>query len=400
MNLSTLIAEAREKQASDLHLEPGLPPAFRVRGKLELGPQPLGGRILLDLAREVIGEGSWPDFIARRSFDGSRVVAGARIRVNVLQTARGVGMAIRLLGATQPSLESLNLHPDLAKLVTPSHGLVLVSGPTGSGKTATLAALVEHINGRQARHVLSIEQPIEYVFRPRRAFIRQREVGRDTPSFDQALLDALREDPDVIVVGEMRDPETMRLTLAAAETGHLVLATLHASTAGEALSRLVASFPAEAQSGVRAQLAACLNAVVCQRLTWWPAAGCRVPEIELLTATDAVRNHIREGNIFKVRSAMDTGARDGMWTRPRYQRWLSERSQFHRPDARQTAPVSTFESEAIRPAGAMTPPRARSRQAPRPPAAAPATPPPADGAVVIEDDHVHIGDLIAQIERS
>ena len=405
MQLATFVQQARERQASDLHLEPGLPPAFRVRGRLELGDAAVPGRVLLEVAREVIGEGSWPGFLDRRSYDGSRVIAGARVRVNVLQSARGVGLAVRLLGATQPSLDRLNLHPDLANLTKPRHGLVLLCGATGSGKSATLAALVEHINGTEARHVLTIEQPIEYVFRPRRAFIRQREVGRDTPSFEQALLDALREDPDVLVVGEMREPATMRLTLAAAETGHLVLATMHASTPGEAVTRLVSSFPAEAQAGVRAQLAACLRAVVCQRLTWWPAAGRRVPEIELLAATDAVRSHVREGQTFKLRSAMETGARDGMWTFPRYRRWLEARSRFHRDDGTRSADVAPSANFDPKP-DAVALPRLSSGAVPRPrpTRAAPvadnaSTPTDGGGALIIEEDALDISDLIAQIER-
>src|SRR5262249_39203600 len=159
-------------------------------------------------------------------------------------------------------VERLNLHPDLRKLVTHTHGLILVSGPTGSGKSSTLAALIQEINLNEARHIVTIEAPIEYTFRPRRAYIRQREVGRDTPSFEQALLDALREDPDVLMVGEMREPETMRLTLNASETGHLVLATVHSATCAEALQRVVAAFPAEIQSGVAAMLADCLLAVI------------------------------------------------------------------------------------------------------------------------------------------
>src|SRR6202022_264810 len=170
-----------------------------------------------------------------------------------------------LLSSVQPTLRSLNLHPELERLVRPTHGLVLVSGPTGSGKSSTLAALIQEINVREARHVITLESPIEYELVPRRAFIRQREVGRDTPSFERGLLDALREDPDVLMVGEMRDPETMRLTLNAAETGHLVLATVHSATVAEALQRVVNAFPAEVQNAIAAQLADCLLGVVAQR---------------------------------------------------------------------------------------------------------------------------------------
>src|SRR5438045_1401375 len=230
-------------------------------------------------------------------------------------------MAIRFLAAFQATVEKLNLHPDLKRLAAPQHGLVLVCGPTGSGKSSTLAALIQEINLTEARHVVTIESPIEYTFRPRLAYIRQREVGRDTPSFEQGLLDALREDPDVLMVGEMREPETMRLTLNASETGHLVLATMHSSTCAEALQRSVFAFPAEIQSAVRAQLADCLVAVVCQRLRFRPELKMRVPECETLIPTIPIKSFIRSGDFFKIVSSLEMGAENGMWTFQRYQTW-------------------------------------------------------------------------------
>jgi twitching motility protein PilT len=221
---------------------------------------------MLEMARHLLGDDHWHHFLERRSFDMSKTIQGVRCRINVLQSSRGVGFAIRLLASFQATLEKLNLHPDLRKLITPTNGLILVSGPTGSGKSSTMAALIQEINLSETRHIVTIESPIEYVFRPRKSYIRQREVGRDTPSFEQALLDALREDPDVLMVGEMREPETMRLTLSASETGHLVMATVHSSTCAEALQRVVSAFPAEIQSAVSAQLADCLLAVISQRL--------------------------------------------------------------------------------------------------------------------------------------
>jgi len=191
------------------------------------------------------------------------------------------------------------LHPDLKKLVKNTHGLILVSGPTGSGKSSTLAALIQEINLTETLHIITVENPIEYSFRPRRAYIRQREVGRDTPSFEQALLDALREDPDVLMVGEMRDPETMRLTLSASETGHLVLATVHSSSCAEAVQRVASAFPPEIQSAVCAQLADCLVAVISQRLRFRTDLNIRVPECEILMATHAVKNFIRNRDFSK-----------------------------------------------------------------------------------------------------
>ena len=338
MSLESLIAAARQEGASDLHLEPGLAPALRIRGSLRLAGEPLSAQDLLAFAHETIGDAQWPGFLERRSADLSKTIAGVRCRINILQSSRGIGFAIRLLASFQATVERLNLHPDLKKLVAHPHGLILVSGPTGSGKSSTLAALIQEINLTDTRHVVTIESPVEYTFRPRRAYIRQREVGRDTPSFEQALLDALREDPDVLMVGEMRDPETMRLTLNASETGHLVLSTVHSSTCAEAVQRVASAFPAEIQSSVCAQLADCLLAVISQRLHFRPDLNIRVPECEILIATHAVRNFIRTRDFFKIASALETGAEHGMWSFARYRAWLEGRKNWHIPGENAEAP--------------------------------------------------------------
>jgi twitching motility protein PilT len=340
MSLEALISAAREKGASDLHLESGLPAALRVRGALGTFGEPLGARALVDFARAIIGEQHWDEFLERRSFDLSKTIGGVRCRINVLQTSRGVGFAIRLLSTFQATVENLNLHPDLKKLVTSTNGLILMSGPTGSGKSSTMAAMIQEINLSEPRHVITLESPIEYIFRPRRAYIRQREVGRDTPSFEQALLDALREDPDVLMVGEMRDPQTMRLTLNAAETGHLVMATVHSSTCTEALQRVVGAFPAEIQNSVAGQLADSLVAVVAQRLRFRPDLNIRIPECEILLPTIPVKMFIRNREFFKINQVMETGAEAGMWTFARYQSWLSKRTSWHLPNSSDEAPDS------------------------------------------------------------
>jgi twitching motility protein PilT len=228
--------------------------------------------------------------------------------------------------------------------------LILVSGATGSGKSSTLAALIEEINQTDTRHIVTIESPIEYNFRPRRAYIRQREVGRDTPSFEQALIDALREDPDVLMVGEMREPETMRLTLAASETGHLVMATVHSSTCAEALQRVVSAFPAEIQSSVAAQLADCILAVISQRLRFRPELNIRVPECEILIPTHAVKNFIRTRDFFKITSSLETGAEHGMWTYQRYRTWLDTRKSWYIPGKNAEAAESDAAETASAPA--------------------------------------------------
>ena len=326
MTLDSFIALAKENAASDLHLEAGLPAALRIRGALRTVGEPVPAKLLSETAKDLIGSEQWPQFLERRSFDFSKTIQGVRCRINILQTARGVGFAIRLLAAFQATIEKLNLHPDLKRFITPANGLILVSGPTGSGKSSTLAALIQEINLTEARHIVTIESPIEYTFRPRRAYIRQREVGRDTPSFEQALLDALREDPDVLMVGEMRDPETMRLTLNAAETGHLVLATVHSGTCAEALQRIVVAFPAEIQNSVSAQLADCLVGAVSQRLHYRADLKIRVPECEILVPTNPIKNFIRNRDFFKIISTMETGAQYGMWTFPRYRSWMEKRT--------------------------------------------------------------------------
>ncbi len=411
MNLDSLVAIAKEAGASDLHLEAGLPAAIRVRGKLQTTGEPLSGEATLAIARKVVGDASWPDFVQRRSFDGSRLIRGVHCRINVLITSRGIGLAVRLLAGFQPTLETLNLHPDLKRLVQRDHGLILVCGPTGSGKTTTLAALIHEVNVGPPRHVLTLENPIEYHVRPRRAFVRQREVGRDTPSYEQGLLDALREDPDVLVVGEMRRRETMQLTLDAAETGHLVLATMHSATVSEALQRLVASFPAEAQGAVRAQLADVLIAGLAQRLVYRHDVGLRVPECEVLIATDAARNIVREGRFFKLQGAMETGARDGAWTFDRYRRWLDGKDHWRVPQeaaaedtSQPPAPVSIPRAPsgaASRPAAASPTPASRPAVPATP--ATPSGPTPADpapagggGVIVIDDGDVAPMDQLLQ----
>jgi twitching motility protein PilT len=331
MDLHSLVAMAKANGASDLHLEPGLPAAIRVRGALRASGPPIPGKLLLESARELIGEEAWNEFLTRRSFDLSRSIQGVRCRINVMQTSRGVGFAVRLLIGFTATIEKLNLHPDIRKLIGHTTGLIIISGSTGSGKSSTLAALIQEINLVETRHIVTIESPIEYVFKPHRGYIRQREVGRDTPSFEQALMDAMREDPDVLMVGEMRDPETMRLTLNAAETGHLVLATAHSSSAAEALQRVVAAFPSESQNGVCAQLADCLVAVICQRLQYRADLKIQVPECEILMPGHAVKSFIRRGEFFKMVSSMETGASDGMWTFQRYRSWLEARKTWNLP---------------------------------------------------------------------
>ena len=343
MNLERLIQFAARRKATDLHLESGLPPAIRVRGEMAVHGDPVPPEALARAIRGLLGTRAWEQFLERRSYDLSRTIAGVRCRVNALDTSRGPGLAIRLLSSFQPTIERLNLHPDLRAVVRGGRGLILVCGPTGSGKSSTLAALIHEINVTRPWHVLTLENPIEYAFRPRKCFIRQREVGRDTPSFEQGLHDALRQDPDVLMVGEMRDPETIRLTLNAAETGHLVLSTLHASSGPEAVNRLVNSFPSGTRSGVCAQLADCLSAVISQRLVFRPELNLRIPELQILRATGSVRTMIRQNTPFKLESILETGAADGQWTFRRYREWARGRGTWFEPEPDTERPDSDIE---------------------------------------------------------
>jgi twitching motility protein PilT len=396
MDLESLVGLAQQNGASDLHLESGLPAALRVRGTLRTVGEAIPGKTMLEMARHLLGDEHWQQFLERRSFDMSKTIQGVRCRINVLQSSRGVGFAIRLLASFQATLEKLNLHPDLRKLITPTNGLILVSGPTGSGKSSTMAALIQEINLTETRHIVTIESPIEYVFRPRKSYIRQREVGRDTPSFEQALLDSLREDPDVLMVGEMRDPETMRLTLSASETGHLVMATVHSSTCAEALQRVVSAFPAEIQSAVSAQLADCLLAVISQRLRYRPEINLRVPECEILMPTNAVKNFVRNRDFFKIISAVETGGEHGMWSYQRYRTWLDNRTRWNNPDQNPEPPDTEPQEETATPAmPSLAPAPAKVARPERKVESAPATTPgKTPGRIEIEPDESEFGKIL------
>lgn len=256
-------------------------------------------------------------------------------------------MAVRLLSSSTNDLRRSNLHPDLRKLIETRSGLVIVSGPTGSGKSTTLAALIEELNGSRARHIIALESPLEYMFENRRSFIRQREIPTHSPSYEQAIIDALRENPDVLVIGEMRTPEVMRLTLSAAETGHLVLTTMHSATCAEAVARMCMSFPAEIQGSIRAQLADCLVGVVCQRLEFLSSVQFRVPRCEILLASSASRGAIRGGQFSQLPTVIQAGGQDGMWTFDRYDRWMAQKSDWIPPQpAASQAPRAAPERHA------------------------------------------------------
>jgi twitching motility protein PilT len=334
-NLRDWIRLGREKGASDLLLEAETPVVFRVRGELIAAGDTIPGDALVEMAREALGHDHWQAFLEQGSADLSRTLSGTRCRIHAFRTVRGVSLAIRLLSSFRNTLHDCNLHPDLRRFTEQRTGLILVTGPTGSGKSTTLAALIEEINLHQRRQILVIESPIEYFFKNRHSFIRQREVPSQSPSFEQALTDAMRENPDVMVVGEMRTPDVMRLTLNAAETGHLVIATMHSATSAEALARLCMSFSPEIQGSIRAQLADCLVGVICQRLTFHPQQQLRIPLCEILVANTNVKATIRSGQFSQISSAIQTGGEDGMYSVDRYQRWIDQKRDWVRPSQAQ-----------------------------------------------------------------
>jgi twitching motility protein PilT len=333
MNFSEWIRKACELGASDLHAEADAPVIVRVRGKL----QPLGetssASDLQRMGEELLGAQGWAGLSSRGSADTTLEVAGTRCRINLFRTVRGIAVAVRLLAPSVKDLRSCNLHPDLRRLTEATTGLVIISGPTGSGKSTTLAALIEEINATQARNIITLESPLEYLHTNRRSFIRQREIPTHSPSFEQAITDALRENPDVLVISEIRTPEVMRLTLNAAETGHLVLATLHSATCAEALTRVCMSFPAEIQGSIRAQVADCLVGVLCQRLDFLSTRQLLVPRCELLLGSTSAKGTIRAGTFSHLANVIQSGGEEGMWSFDRYGRWIEQRTDWVRPGA-------------------------------------------------------------------
>jgi twitching motility protein PilT len=367
------IEQAWSLGASDLHLEAGTPSVVRVRGDLQTSGAAIPGEVLVQAAQDLLGAEEWAEFRKRGSADLSVAISGVRCRINFFQTVRGIGVAIRLLEPAIKDIYGCNLHPDFRKLTEATTGLVIISGPTGSGKSTTLAALIEEINGSRARNIITLDSPLEYIYTNRRSFIRQREIPAHSPSFEQGIVDALRENPDVLVVSEMRTPEVMRLTLNAAETGHLVLATMHSANCAEALTRLCMSFPSDLQGSIRAQLADCLVGVCCQRLDFLSAHRLRVPRCEILLPSSGAKGTIRAGNFSQIANVLQSGGEEGMWTFDRYQRWMETVKEWVRPTqaaARRTASPGATVKRAHPPAPAG--PRSARVTPPRPKPAAPA----------------------------
>jgi twitching motility protein PilT len=400
MSLDDWIQKGRDLGASDLHLETGTPAVFRIRGELMPSGEPVAASRLTEVGQGLLGAQAWNHFLERGSADISMMTAGLRCRVSLFRTIRGIALAIRLLAPSVNDLRSCNLHPDLRKLTEATSGLAVISGPTGSGKSTTLAALVEEVNTTRARNIITLEAPLEYIHTNRKSFIRQREIPTHCANFEQAIVDALRENPDVLVISEMRTPEVIRLTLNAAETGHLVLATLHSATCAEALNRICMSFPAEIQGSIRAQLADVLVGVVCQRLEFLGPLQLRVPKCEILFGSPAAKGTIRAGQMSQIANVILSGGDDGMWTLDRYQRWMEQKSDWVRPAARPAAAAET--KKVVRVPKAAPARSASSRPADPakagPPATA-ATDPQAEVAIDEDLDREELAALARKIEE-
>ena len=315
MDITELLAFSAKQGASDLHLSAGLPPMIRVDGDVRrINLPPMEHKEVHGLIYDIMNDKQRKDYEEFLETDFSFEVPGvARFRVNAFNQNRGAGAVFRTIPSKVLTMEDLGMGQVFKDIASVPRGLVLVTGPTGSGKSTTLAAMIDYINDSRYEHILTIEDPIEFVHESKKCLLNQREVHRDTLGFNEALRSALREDPDIILVGELRDLETIRLALTAAETGHLVFGTLHTTSAAKTIDRVVDVFPAEEKSMVRSMLSESLQAVISQTLMKKMGGG-RIAAHEIMIGTSAIRNLIREDKIAQMYSAIQTGASIGMTT--------------------------------------------------------------------------------------
>ena len=338
MDITELLAFSAKQRASDLHLSAGLPPMIRVDGDVRrINLPPMDHKQVHSLIYEIMNDKQRKDYEEFLETDFSFEVPGvARFRVNAFNQNRGAGAVFRTIPSKVLSMEDLGMGQVFRDICSVPRGLVLVTGPTGSGKSTTLAAMIDFINDNKYHHILTIEEPIEFVHESKKCLINQREVHRDTHGFAEALRSALREDPDIILVGEMRDLETIRLALTAAETGHLVFGTLHTTSAAKTIDRIVDVFPANEKSMVRSMLSESLESVISQTLRQRTGGG-RVAAHEIMRGTPAIRNLIREDKVAQMYSAIQTGANVGMQTMDQCLGDLVERRIITRDIAREKA---------------------------------------------------------------
>ena len=312
LTIEELVLKARQDGASDIHLIFDLPPKYRRDGRLKnMTEEPLSEEDCVSYARSLAGtEEAWKEFREAGELDCAATIAGSRCRIHVFRQQGVPSVALRLLSDRIPRLDSLGLPPAALTLPDLHKGIVLITGETGSGKSTTLAALLDYINHTQYCHIVTLEDPVEYIYKPDKAAINQREVGKDTKSFAAGLRASLREDPNVILIGEMRDRETIETAITAAETGHLVFGTLHTGSAADSVDRIVQVFPEGMQTQIRLQLSMCLQAVITQQLIPRTGGG-RALACEMMVVTDAIRNLIRTGNTPQIVNAIATSAAIG-----------------------------------------------------------------------------------------
>lgn len=324
-----------EQNASDLHLTTGAPPILRLHGGMvPMNYKELSAEDVQGLLFEIISEKQKKSFIEKWELDFAYYLEGiGRFRCNIFMQRKGLGAVFRVIPEKVKSAKDLGLPAGILELINCDRGLVLVTGPTGSGKSTTLAALIDHINETSDCHILTVEDPVEFVHQNKRSLINQREVGSHTKSFANALKAALREDPDIILVGEMRDLETISLALTAAETGHLVFGTLHTNNASKTIHRIIDVFPAEQQSMIQTMLAESLRGVVAQTLFKRIDKPGRVAAYEVLKNTKAISNLIREGKMHQIYSSMQTGMNQGMITFDKYIEALVTKGLVSKADA-------------------------------------------------------------------
>lgn len=341
MDLTELLAFSVKNKASDLHLSAGLPPMIRVNGDVRRINLPaMEHKDVHGMIYEVMNDALRKTYEEHLEVDFSFEIPGlARFRVNAFNQDRGAAAVLRTIPSKILTLEDLNAPKIFADLAMKPRGMVLVTGPTGSGKSTTLAAMVNHVNENEYAHILTVEDPIEFVHESKKGLINQREVGSHTHSFSAALRSALREDPDVILVGELRDLETIRLALSAAETGHLVFGTLHTVSAAKTVDRIVDVFPGDEKEMVRAMLSESLQAVISQTLLKTKDGSGRVAAHEIMLGTPAIRNLIREAKVAQMYSAIQTGASFGMQTLDASLMDLVKRNQISMGTARSAAKI-------------------------------------------------------------
>ena len=412
-----LINTAVKEGFSDLHIAGSQPLVYRKNGKIYMDKDVRWGyREIDELVKNLLTPAQLQILRNRWSVDFAFTLQHVRIRMNIFSTVRGLSMAIRLLPGTVPTISMLNLHPSLQQIVELKTGLVLICGTTGCGKTTTIAAIIEEINRSRSAHIVTLEDPVEFRFVSKQSFIQQREVGSHVPSFRQGLLDVLREDPDVIVVGELREPETIRLTLNAAESGHLVIASIHAAQAEDAIYRICNAFPLESQEEIRFQLASTLSWVIIQQLFYMERLRFRVPHLAILRGSQSIKGLIRENRLPQIENAMHTGKKDGMFTTERYlTEFLNVRETFvHPSQSFRPAPEVLQEASYFSPLigaavpGALTlnpPPSLTIGSAPLSPPYPVTAPDNAPRAPAAEEQHYVINadenleDLIAELGR-